>query len=351
MTARRDTALTQCGRRTSPLRALLVASVILALCMPAAASAAPSSAELKRQMDALQADVREAGRDYDKAFWKFDESQARKSKVEKRLKSTRGKLAKSREKLGRRVDVMYRTQGNIDMLSVVLASEDFTDLVTRLQFFQRIGNADAENIAEIEALQRQLSVEKKTLEEELHARREAVRELQSERDRLQKRLAEKQGEYKRLQAKYVAVTKGSTSGSRAPAGPNGMVFPVDGPNYYSDTWGASRSGGRRAHKGTDIMASRGTPCVAVLSGTVTSKAGGLGGLTIWLRADNGWSFYYAHLNGYAVRSGRVSAGQVIGYVGSTGNAAASSPHLHFQIHPGGASGAPVNPYPYLRGMQ
>jgi len=128
---------------------------------------------------------------------------------------------------------------------------------------------------------------------------------------------------------------------------NGMIFPVDGPNSYSNDFGAPRSGGR-THEGIDILAARNTHVVATLNGFVTARTNTLGGNCIYLDADNGWRFYYAHLNGWAVKSGHVQAGQLIGYVGNTGNAAGGPTHLHFQMWT--PSGALVNPYSYLKNM-
>ena len=130
--------------------------------------------------------------------------------------------------------------------------------------------------------------------------------------------------------------------AQAPADP-GMICPVQGPTAYSDTWGAPRPGGRR-HEGVDMISPKGTPLVAVADGDARFWTNSEGALGVSLSADNGSRYYYGHLTAYEGSAGRVSAGQVIGYVGATG--ATTVNHLHFEVHPGG--GAPVNPTPYVR---
>jgi peptidoglycan LD-endopeptidase LytH len=125
-----------------------------------------------------------------------------------------------------------------------------------------------------------------------------------------------------------------------------LICPVRGSVSFQDTWGAARSGGR-THKGVDMMAATGTPTVAPVSGRVVHRESGLGGLSWYIYGDNGHTYYGAHLSSYEnVGAGWVEAGTVIGYVGTSGNAPPSAPHLHFEYHPGG--GAPINPYSLVR---
>ncbi len=134
--------------------------------------------------------------------------------------------------------------------------------------------------------------------------------------------------------------------SPAPAPPPpsaGMVCPIVGAYSYSDTYGAPRSGGR-SHEGVDMIAPAGTTLVAVVSGNADFRSTSLGGNSIGLDGDDGNYYFYAHLSGYEGSSRHVAQGEVVGYVGATGNANSTN-HLHFEVHPGG--GAAVNPYPYV----
>lgn len=128
------------------------------------------------------------------------------------------------------------------------------------------------------------------------------------------------------------------------------AFPVPTTCKFWDTWGAPRSGGRK-HEGVDIAAAKGTEIYAVQDGKITKRQadspGSRPGNAIWLTASDGTYYFYGHLNSFATGVGvgsPVTAGDVIGYVGSTGNALI--PHLHLEIHPGG--GGPVNPYPIVK---
>lgn len=127
------------------------------------------------------------------------------------------------------------------------------------------------------------------------------------------------------------------------AWPPVMACPLGLPNGFSSSWGAARSGGRQ-HQGVDMFAARGTPVVAAGAGTVQVGHNGLGGLTVNLRDVAGNRYYYAHLDSVRVQDGRaVEAGQILGGAGTSGNAAGTPPHLHWQVHPGG--GGPVDPFP------
>lgn len=126
------------------------------------------------------------------------------------------------------------------------------------------------------------------------------------------------------------------------AGPASVVCPVPGARFMND-WGFPRSGGR-FHEGNDLFAPRGTPVRAPVAGTVTQLTGRIGGHQVKLVGDDGTGYYATHLDRFG-RAGRVAAGEVIGYVGNSGNAAGGPTHVHFEVHPG--QGAAVNPYPAL----
>lgn len=106
------------------------------------------------------------------------------------------------------------------------------------------------------------------------------------------------------------------------------VFPVAGRSQFADTWGAARDQ-QRQHEGTDIFAAEGTPVLAVNDGMARKGNDSLGGQVATL-TDADARYYYAHLSGWEGEFPRkVKAGDVLGYVGTTGNAAGKSPHLHF----------------------
>jgi murein DD-endopeptidase MepM/ murein hydrolase activator NlpD len=126
-------------------------------------------------------------------------------------------------------------------------------------------------------------------------------------------------------------------------GSGSWICPVQGPVSFTDTYGAPRGGGR-THKGVDMFTPFGTPIVAVMGGSVSFQGDPAGGNAAYLQANDGNTYYYAHLSQYVGGARSVVGGEVIGLAGNTGTSGAP-PHLHFEIRIGGPNGSRINPYP------
>ena len=135
--------------------------------------------------------------------------------------------------------------------------------------------------------------------------------------------------------------------SAAAPAPVVPICPVKGAGKFdfSNSFGSPRHGGRR-HAGNDIFAKRGSPVLASVDGKVRAVRGSITGIGYELEGDDGVTYFGAHMDSARVSEGRVSQGDIIGVVGTTGNATGTPPHLHFEVKPGG--GPAVDPYLLLR---
>ncbi len=213
-------------------------------------------------------------------------------------------------------------------------------------------NALAANTAELQAELKGARGDLETLEEDISARYDLIYDLLEEAEAKRKELSgecrEAEAAYQKELARQRALAAARRSGAAGglPSGATpGFVCPMSGPHSFTNDWGFPRSGGRK-HKGTDLFAPMGQPLRAVANGTIRTGSGGLGGTVVWVNADYGVNFYYAHLSalGPGIKTGAtVSKGEIVGYNGDSGNARGGRPHLHFGIW----VNTWVNPYPTL----
>ncbi|MBV6507008.1 MAG: hypothetical protein JJLCMIEE_00045 [Acidimicrobiales bacterium] len=227
-------------------------------------------------------------------------------------------------------------RGSDPGLTVYLEAEDAQEIASHQMLLEAVLDADEEALSDYEKTRSELN-------EDLLAMTEQYADAKNELGDAQRSL---QAADQQVLERAFAVKVYEAGGQVAV---NGFVFPVAGEVSFTDGWGAPRMSGTAYshwHQGTDIMAPSGRPLVAAEGGVVRLSNSTLGGTGLWVEGRSGVEYYYAHLSAYAegIEDGTVvEAGEVVGYVGETGNA--QGPHLHFEIQ---KDGQPVNPYPVLK---
>jgi murein DD-endopeptidase MepM/ murein hydrolase activator NlpD len=333
--------------------------------------------EAKKKLNVINKDLNRIVQEYDNAYGKLEATKIAILENEMKLERARKELIKNQKILNERIDSIYR-YGKINFISVFLGVKTFRNFLVRFDMLERISNRDLEVLNKVKKLEARIKQKGDELIAEKEENNKQVAYLKSKQNQImvvlteEKRLLSgienevaqlekeereakkaKEEEERKRQA-FLSQSKQkktlTVSSSYTPSySVNGFVFPVSGPHGYSDTWGDPRSGGR-THKGTDIYALKGTLAVAVDDGKIESLTnGGLAGITLRLKGNDGNVYAYLHLDRYAAgisEGTHVNKGTVIAYVGNTGNASNGPDHLHFEIHPNGQEA--VNPYPILK---
>lgn len=356
-------------------RSLALAAFLLPLLLlPLAASSEVTDEDLQRareQKERLQQEMNAAAAAYTQAVRAGESTREKIGITTVEVVSTQARYDALRQIVARRAVAAYKGERS-GQLDAVLSARNWNDLVDRAAYLERATASDGEvieglrvagadlrqrreELARLEAQQREAVRRAEMLQSDLEGKLSEAREYEDTligqrlaEDEARRRAAEEEARRKAALEEARRLAEAVARGEPLPAllRPSiltvigDFVCPVAGPVAYSDDYGAPRSG--HAHEGNDLFAGRGTPVVAVRSGTVSVQEGGLGGLMIFLYAGAD-TFFYAHLDSFLVSDGAsVAQGETIGTVGSTGNAMGEVPHLHFEIQLGGET---INPYP------
>ena len=368
---------------------ILIAFIAVVLLVFSAQAFAKTSDEVRAEanammdkLDAIQTEINETQEEYDRAVAEHDAALKAMDEAQARMEAAQKRIAENQEKLRTRAVAIYR-KGNISMVDVVLGASSFEEFVTMSNMVESINQRDADLIeeskqakAEAEEARDEYERQSQKAEEEMQAAKAAEEKLQAkademsaEIDRLTEEAAELQAqeeaaaeearkareaaeaEARRIEAERAAAGGESEGGSAydeagesVVTGNGQFTHPCPGYNSISSTFGY-RSFDSSFHKGVDFAASQGTPIYAAASGTViiagySSSAGNW----VVISHGGGLTTKYMHMvSTPLVSPGQsVSAGQNIGYVGTTGYS--TGPHLHFQVEVGGTA---VNPMYYL----
>lgn len=287
--------------------------------------------------------------------------QAELAEAQSRLESLRARLQSAIRILEDRLVALYKSS-DPDVLTVLLSSHGFDDLLERTEYFQRMDDQDNEIVARVRDFRNQMQETVNTVKAARNAIAERKAELERTRAKLERRTGELaaarrqhratlaevrdqkqtlEGDLSKISAKIqerLAALDSVLPGGPIRAGSGQFIWPIDGPitSGFGPRWGGM-------HEGIDISAPTGTPIRAAGSGSIVLAAysGGYGNYTC-ISHGGGLSTCYAHQSGFARTSGSISQGSILGYVGSTGHS--TGPHLHFEVR---VNGQAVDPLGYL----
>jgi murein DD-endopeptidase MepM/ murein hydrolase activator NlpD len=311
---------------------LVMVALVLGVAVPGVAddlaSAASRQKKLQAQLDDATAELAQI--ETEQGF-----AEQRLQAANSRLGFVRDDLAKARRTLSSHMASLYKAGGTRPLSGILGSSAEV--VVSRVEFETILQEGQVEAVADAKIA--------------FDSYEAAIRDVKAAMEQMSRLKARSKATVAKLtrtfeKAKQVAD---HLAGFNITHLVNGRweSCPVSKPYSFVDSWGAARSGGR-THKGTDIMNPMRNKVHAIVDGVISRFSNSsLGGISLYLRGDDGNEYYYAHLDSYASRVGqRVKAGELIAYNGQTGNARFTAPHVHFEVHPGG--GAPVNPYPYVK---
>ena len=342
------------------LFACLNAAVTPAMAREGANPDAPDRGELQR-------DVKETNARYRKAKAEVDKLAAEIARIEKRLVGVDAQQAALRSMATKGAVALYMHDTTLEWVDGFGdGGDEVLEAARRARLVGGVNGLAGAAVRNLSDSTKQIEEDRHRLKQKRQEQEAALGQLNQERQAASGRFsafvaAEREDDRQRRHAEAAqrkaeaAQRKTEAAAARAarrtsrsaqtvdradlPPFPLGFLCPLNGPFKWGDTWGAGRG-----HRGTDMLAPRGTENVAVVPGTFETRFWGGGGLTLFLRGDDGHTYVYMHLLRIIGDANRhVEAGEVIALTGASGNASAY--HLHFEIHPAG--GGPVDAFPAL----
>ncbi len=340
-------------RRALPFLAAILA---VALIVPVGGSSllaglapAPASANVQRLDDArdrvagLRGEMAAATAAYERTWAEVEAARVELDRLEARAGELETEVAETEIQLGERARSVFK-HGSTSQFELLFAAGSPTDALERAALVGIVQERETAGLEEAVAARTALDQTAMLVERRREELQLLTERLSAEQAVLETQLEDAEATVVSLEAtaaRQRTIDRGTQQGVYA--------CPLDQHlTHFVDSWGFPRSGGR-SHKGTDIMGPMGAPVYAFTDGVISRHSNSrLGGISLYLRGDDGSTYFYTHLQGYAPRgavNNRVEAGEHIAYNGDTGNARGGPPHIHFERHPGG--GSAVNPYPYL----